>query len=135
MTIGARMKGFLRRLAHPLWRRIWVRIETRLMPVENRISMLEDRIASLEGRIPALEDRMPTLENRITPLEDHLQTLEGEWQENRPALLNTVATVGAFGHELVRMRRDLEEKIAVLRQEFDALSREMRPDPESRHSD
>ncbi len=142
MAIDARLKGFLRRLARPLWRRIWVRIEARLMPIDDRISSLENRITpledhmqTLEDRITPLENRIPTLEDRITPLENHLQTLEVEWQENMPALLNTVSTVGAFGHELVHIRRDLEEKIAALRQEFDAISREMRPDPESRHSD
>jgi predicted nucleic acid-binding Zn-ribbon protein len=160
MTIDARLKGFLRRLAHPLWRRIWARIETRLTLTDDRIATLEkhiptlencsstlgDHIATLENRNSALEDLIPILENRISmlgdlivkfegrisALEDRISTLEVEWQENSPAILNTVSTVGAFGHELVHIRRDLEEKIAVLRKEIDAASREMHPDPESR---
>ncbi len=43
------------------------------------------------------------------------------WQQHAPAFLNAVSTVGAFGHELARHKRDSAARHAELRADIDSL--------------
>jgi hypothetical protein len=46
---------------------------------------------------------------------------EAAWQQHMPAFLNAVSTVGAFGHELLRHKRETEASIADLRRRLDVV--------------
>ena len=71
-----------RLILRPIWHRVWARIENRLRPIEDRLQAIEPRIA------------------RVEPL-------DAAWNQHVPAFLNAVATVGAFGHELAALRRQV----------------------------
>src|SRR5579863_2260866 len=60
-------------------------------------------------------------------LQARVNALEAGWKRHLPAFLNAVSTVGAFGHELLRTRRDLEREIAELRQQVAALAGAAKP--------
>lgn len=63
-------------------------------------------------RIEARIQVMPT----VPPISDTA------WQQHMPAFLNAVSTVGAFGHELARHRRDTEARFASLAARLDELA-------------
>jgi hypothetical protein len=67
--------------ARPLWRRIWARIEARLLPIETHLRSLDARVVDSEA----------------------------VWRQHVPAFLNAVSSVGAFGLELSRTRAELGE--------------------------
>lgn len=112
------LKRAIRPVITPLWRRLWARIEGRVHPLESRIQEMEAGFAPLAARIGALEAR--------------LAPLETGWREHLPAFLNAVSTVGAFGHELARTKRDLQE--ALRRSIIENEGRTARPEAESGHS-
>jgi hypothetical protein len=66
---------------------------------------------------------------RWTGLSSRLTRLEAGWHRHIPAILNATASVAAFGHEILRMRKDLERQIAALRQEVDRLASRARLEP------
>ena len=48
-----------------------------------------------------------------------VENVELSWRQNIPAFLNAVSTVNAFGHELGRLRRELEQVRQEARQEIE----------------
>jgi hypothetical protein len=56
-------------------------------------------------------------------LETRMTTLESGWHHYIPTFLVAVSSVGALGHELLGVRRDLERQVESLRREIEALSR------------
>jgi hypothetical protein len=58
------------------------------------------------------------LAGRLDQLADRSDRLEAAWRQNVPAFLNAVSTVGAFGHELVKIRREGEQGLLSVRQEL-----------------
>jgi hypothetical protein len=85
----------------PFWLVIW-------RPIEARIRNLEAN-HTLAARIGNLEANH-TWEARIGALESHDET----WRQHVPAFLNAVSTVGAFGHELLRYRKESLAGLAAL---------------------
>src|SRR5271157_1162649 len=47
-----------------------------------------------------------------------LGLLESSWRQSVPAFLNAVSSVGAFGHELARLRRELEQGLQSVRHDL-----------------
>jgi hypothetical protein len=45
---------------------------------------------------------------------ENLNRLELSWRQTVPAFLNAISTVGAFGHELRKLRRETEQELQVL---------------------
>src|ERR1700722_3289061 len=64
----------------PIWRRVWIRIETGIRAAEIRLNA---RLAAQEARLAALD---------------------GAWRQPVPAFLNAVGSVDAFAHQLVQLR-------------------------------
>ncbi|MCG7392443.1 hypothetical protein MHY87_05940 [Microvirga sp. ACRRW] len=72
-------------------------------------------MAAIDARINALSDdlkgpvseRTRKLENRTKQLEERLKNFEQAWNQQLPAFLNSVTSVGAFGHELGQQRDQL----------------------------
>jgi len=62
-------------------------------------------------------------------LQTRVSALEAGWKRHLPAFLNAVSTVGAFGHDLLRTRRDLEREISELRRQVEALAGATKPAP------
>ena len=60
-------------------------------------------------------------------LQARVNALEAGWKRHLPSFLNAVSTVGAFGHELLRTRRELEREIAELRQQMATLAGAAKP--------
>jgi hypothetical protein len=54
----------------------------------------------------------------IARLSENTAALDSSWRQNVPAFLNAVSSVGAFGHELARLRRELEEGFQSARHEI-----------------
>jgi hypothetical protein len=67
----------------------------------------------------------PVVRRLTLDLRARIAALEAGWKENVPSFLAAISTVGALGHELFGLRRDLEQQIATLREEFAALSRKL----------
>ena len=59
-----------------------------------------------------------TLIDQNAELNEKFAALESSWRQNVPAFLNAVSSVGAFGHELARLRRELEEGVQSVRYEL-----------------
>ena len=76
------------------------------------------------------------IEVRIRAMEVTGQVTGEAWQQHVPAFLNAVSTVGAFGHELNRSRKEtlakfatLESELTTLRDQFNtAVGRHTMPD-------
>jgi len=60
-------------------------------------------------------------------LQARVTALEVGWKQHLPAFLNAVSTVGGFGHDLLRTRRDLEREIAELREQIASLMGAAKP--------
>jgi predicted SAM-dependent methyltransferase len=71
----------------PIWRRVWIRIETGIRAAEIR----------LNAGIQAQQARLALQEARLA-------ALDGAWRQHVPAFLNAVASVDAFAHQLVQLR-------------------------------
>ena len=54
----------------------------------------------------------------LTEQAEKSRQLESSWRHTVPAFLNAVSTVNAFGYELVKLRKELEQRVASARQEF-----------------
>ncbi len=65
----------------------------------------------------------PVLRRATAGFEARITTLESGWNQYIPTFLAAVSSVGALGHELLGVRRDLERQIESLRCEIEALSR------------
>lgn len=52
------------------------------------------------------------IEARIRAMPDAPHSSDSAWQQHMPAFLNAVSTVGAFGHELARARKEAEARHA-----------------------
>jgi predicted SAM-dependent methyltransferase len=94
------IKRIFRPFILSLWRRVWSRIEERLAPIEDRLSRIEGRLA---------------------PIEDRVAKLEAGWHQHLPAFLNAVSSVGAFGHDLARSRKetvDIWHRLEFVRSEL-----------------
>lgn len=50
--------------------------------------------------------------------QENFEHLELSWRQNLPAFLNAVSTVNAFGHELISVRRQLEQGLRSLHDEL-----------------
>ncbi len=49
------------------------------------------------------------IEPRLGSMQERLDRLEAGWRQHVPAFLNAVSTVGAFGHELSRNRKEVDD--------------------------
>jgi predicted SAM-dependent methyltransferase len=65
-------------------------------------------------------------------IEARISAIEEAWQQHMPAFLNAVSTVGAFGHELLRYRKEslagfaaLDDRDATRQAQLDALRAEL----------
>jgi len=47
---------------------------------------------------------------------------EAAWQQHMPAFLNAVSTVGAFGHELARHKRETQAGLSAVRDKVEAMA-------------
>jgi hypothetical protein len=65
----------------------------------------------------------PILRRMTAGMNARIAAIESGWNHYLPTFLSAVSSVGAFGHELLGVRRDLERQIAVLRGEIEGLSR------------
>jgi hypothetical protein len=108
------------------------------MSIEQQAKAIARRsVASVKARTMGLARRLPTpvkeplkafirraqaARGPVARLDDRLGALETGWNRHVPALLNAVSSVGAFGHELLRVRQDLERQIEDLRQSVERLS-------------
>jgi hypothetical protein len=65
----------------------------------------------------------PIIRRMTAGMHARIAALEAGWNHYVPTFLGAISSVGAFGHELLGVRRDLERQIAELRSEIAALSR------------
>jgi hypothetical protein len=65
----------------------------------------------------------PLLQRMAAGMNARIAAIESGWNHYLPTFLSAVSSVGAFGHELFGIRRDLERQLAALRGEVAALSR------------
>lgn len=66
---------------------------------------------------------LPVIRRLTRGLDARVEAIEHGWHHYLPSFLSAVSSVGAFGHELFDLRRNLEREIAVLRGEVEALAR------------
>lgn len=68
-------------------------------------------LKSLKRRIerPIVKRLTKHIEPRLRSAEDRVERLETGWRQHVPAFLNAVSTVGAFGHELSRTRKEMND--------------------------
>lgn len=71
-------------------------------------------IRTLDGTTSALDGLIEQAEK--------FKQVESSWRQNVPAFLNAVSTVNAFGYELAKLRRELEQGLASVQREFDEKS-------------
>jgi hypothetical protein len=62
--------------------------------------------------------RLGLAEKALENTSSRLGLLESSWRQNIPAFLNAVSSVGAFGHELARLRRELEQGLQAVRHDL-----------------
>jgi len=67
----------------------------------------------------------PVVRRLTADLYARVAALEAGWREHVPSFLGAISSVGAFGHELFGVRRDLERQIAALRAEVAALAQKI----------
>jgi hypothetical protein len=70
------------------------------------------------------------IENRLKPIEqriERVEQLDAAWNQHVPAFLNAVATVGAFGHELAALRRQVAALEAPTSRRDDVTAAPLRP--------
>lgn len=94
-ALSNKARAAARAAVRPLWLIVWRRIEARIrnMPSAGATS------AAVPVGLSA----------------------EAAWHQHMPAFLNATATVGAFGHELARHRRDTKAEIADLRERIEGM--------------
>jgi hypothetical protein len=90
MNIRNRLKSSARSVLRPFWLVVWRRIEA-------RISTMQRHDAAWRQHIEA-----------------RLEQTDAAWQQHLPAFLNAVSSVGAFGHELLRYRKEGLAGLAAL---------------------
>lgn len=89
-----------------------------------------------EGAVIRTLDGLTSRVDGLIEQAEKFKQLESSWRQNVPAFLNAVSTVNAFGYELGKLRRELEQGLVSVRQEFDEQSKHgfpsLRQDIESR---
>jgi hypothetical protein len=82
---------------------------------------------AIRARLKRLLQRLlaPAIHRITAAMHARVAALESGWNHHIPIFLSAVSSVGAFGHELRGVRRDLEEEIASLRREIETLSHRM----------
>jgi predicted SAM-dependent methyltransferase len=96
MSLFAAFKSAGKRLARPIWRRMWSRIEQRVAPLADRTSLHDVQIAQLQEWAQVMTEQHGSL--------------EGAWRQHLPSFLNAISSVAAFGFELAAVRRELSER-------------------------
>jgi hypothetical protein len=82
--------------------------------LEGDLAPVRSSLSDVTGRLLRVEDHTRALDAHTKAFEGRLQNLEEAWRQHIPAFLNSVTSVGAFGHELAQQRKTLETS----RQEF-----------------
>lgn len=75
-----------------------------------------------EGAVIRTLDGLTSTMDGLIEQAEKFKQLESSWRQNVPAFLNAVSTVNAFGYELAKLRRELEQGLTSVRQEFDEES-------------
>jgi predicted SAM-dependent methyltransferase len=83
----------------PIWRRVWARVERRVVVVEARTASVEANLVPMEARLAALE---------------------AAWRQHVPSFLNAVGTVAAFAHEITHLRHELAAQPERMQAALDA---------------
>ena len=65
-----------------------------------------------------IASRLGSFEKALENIGSRLGSLESSWRQTIPAFLNAVSSVGAFGHELARLRRELEQGLQSVRHDL-----------------
>lgn len=93
-ALRTQARAAARAVLRPLWLIVWRRIEARIraMPQQGAVG----------GSLPAL-------------------SAEAAWHQHMPAFLNAVSTVGAFGHELARHKRETKAALDEQRERIETL--------------
>ena len=98
-AVKARVKAALKPLVGPMLDRMTARLQARIARI------MQARIAAIEAGMQA-----------------RIAAIEAGWNHYVPAFLNAASSVAAFGHELLAVRRDLQQQIASLRGEIKVLA-------------
>ena len=94
------------------------RITGVLQSHEQSLQKISQELTRHVGLIDQSATEKSALAKDIAELNEKSAALESSWRQNVPAFLNAVSSVGAFGHELARLRRELEDGFQSVRHEI-----------------